>query len=140
MAAFLDTNILLYALSTVNTAEVKKVAIAQQLVEALTASQSLIISAQVLSEFTSVASRKGPTPLTISQIEMVVEDLSQQTVIPIDASLVQLALRHVQASQLSYWDSLIVEAALRARATTLYTEDMNHGTRFGTLELINPFV
>jgi predicted nucleic acid-binding protein len=39
-----------------------------------------------------------------------------------------------------HWNALIVEAAIRSGATILYTEDMHHGTRYGTLELRNPFL
>ncbi len=34
---------------------------------------------------------------------------------------------------------MIVEAALRARVTTLFTEDLTHGQRFGTLGVVDPF-
>jgi len=43
--------------------------------------------------------------------------------------------------QISYWDSLIVAAALDANCDTLYTEDMQHRQVIeGRLTLINPFV
>jgi predicted nucleic acid-binding protein len=125
MAAFVDTNILLYALSNANQGETGKVAIARRLVDELSEQDDLIVSAQVLSEFVSVSSRKGKSPLTV---------------IAIDASLVQLALQRVQQSHISYWDALIVEAAIRSGATILYTEDMHHGTHYGFLELRNPFL
>jgi hypothetical protein len=37
------------------------------------------------------------------------------------------------------WDALIVQAALAARCTTLFTEDLQAGQRFGELEIVNPF-
>ena len=41
---------------------------------------------------------------------------------------------------ISYWDSLIVAAALRAGCDTLYSEDMQHSLRIrGCLHIINPF-
>lgn len=53
--------------------------------------------------------------------------------------------QHVWASQLrekgafSYWDSLIVAAALDAGCTTLYSEDMQHGLKVeGQLTIVNP--
>jgi predicted nucleic acid-binding protein len=69
-----------------------------------------------------------------------VDELSKQVIVPIDASLVHLALQRSQKSRISYWDALIVEAAIRSGATTLYTEDMHHGTRYGNLQLHNPFL
>ena len=140
MAAFVDTNILLYALSRANSLEVEKVAIAKKLIAGLTGRTNLCLSAQVLSEFITNATRKGTPPLTLEEVYEIVEELSHETVLPIDASLVQLALRRVEQSRISYWDALIVEAAIRSGATILYTEDMHHGTRYGALELRNPFL
>jgi predicted nucleic acid-binding protein len=45
MAAFLDTNIFLYALSTANSLEVEKVAIAKRLIAELTELANLCLSA-----------------------------------------------------------------------------------------------
>lgn len=57
------------------------------------------------------------------------------------------AAQHLLASALrerhsfSYWDSLIVAAALDAGCVTLYSEDMQHGQVIdGRLTLINPFL
>jgi predicted nucleic acid-binding protein len=140
VAAFVDTNILLYALSSANAGEVVKVARATQLVTELTSKREMILSGQVLSEFSAVASRKGSRPLSWEQIGTAVRELSKNLVIAVDASLVNLALQRVQTSRISYWDALIVEAALRANASILYTEDMHHGTRYGGLEVCNPFL
>jgi predicted nucleic acid-binding protein len=140
MAAFVDTNILLSALSNANQGETGKVAIARRLVDELSEQDDLIVSAQVLSEFVSVSSRKGKSPLTEIEISRSIAELCEYTVIAIDASLVQLALQRVQQSHISYWDAPIVEAAIRSGATILYTEDMHHGTHYGFLELRNPFL
>jgi predicted nucleic acid-binding protein len=70
----------------------------------------------------------------------IIEDLSEQIVVAIDASLVQLALARVEQSRISYWDALIVEAAIRSGATILYTEDTHSGTHYGPLEIRNPFL
>ena len=138
MAAFVDTNILFYAFAESSADQVDKVHIARALIERLSRERELVLSAQVLSEFSSSALRKtGSTPLEIAER---VSQLSTETVVPIDAPLVQLALQRVAESRISYWDALIVESALRAGATVLYTEDMHHGTRYGPLELINPFL
>lgn len=140
MAAFVDTNILIYALSNANQGEIEKVAIAQRLVNELSEQDDLIISAQVLSEFVSVSTKKGKPPLSVVEVSRAVAELCQYTVHPIDASLVQLALQRTEQSHISYWDALIVEAAIRSGATILYTEDMHHGTQYGALELRNPFL
>jgi len=61
-------------------------------------------------------------------------------VISISASLVQAGIARMQKNQLSYWDALIVESALRAGASILYSEDLQHGMRFDSLEVRNPFL
>jgi predicted nucleic acid-binding protein len=138
MAAFVDTNILFYAFAESSADQVGKVHIARALMERLSRKAELVLSAQVLSEFSFAALRKtGSTPLEIAER---VSQLSTETVLPIDALLVQLALQRVAQSRISYWDALIVEAALRSGATVLFTEDMHHGTRYGALELVNPFL
>ncbi len=140
MAAFVDTNVLLYAFSKASTGDPAKVVAANELVERLIRSETIVLSAQVLSEFISVAMRKGKPPLTLDEVTQIVRRLARCTVHPIDASLVQLALQRVQQSHISYWDALIVEAAIRSGATILYTEDMHPGTHYGPVELRNPFL
>jgi len=140
MAAFVDTNILIYAFVGDLNGSAAKPAIADALITDLIRNDSLIVSAQVLSEFSANAMLKGSPPLTVEQTSRLIEKLAAQTVLSINASLVQLALHRVQQSRLSYWDALIVEAAIRSRATILYTEDMHHGTRYGALELRDPFL
>jgi predicted nucleic acid-binding protein len=110
------------------------------LIADLTHRSELVVSAQVLSEFAANAMRKANPPLTVDETAALVERLSRQTVLPIDASLVQLSLQRVQESRISYWNALIVEAAIRSGATLLYTEDMHHGTQYGTLRIHNPFL
>jgi predicted nucleic acid-binding protein len=42
--------------------------------------------------------------------------------------------------QLSWFDSLIVAAAIEAACAILYSEDLQHGQRFGDLQIQNPFL
>ena len=140
MAAFLDTNVLVYAFADNSSNSIDKVAIARRLIDELSVRTEIILSAQVLNEFSANAMRKASPPLTIHQTSAIVRRLSTQTIVAIDSSLVLLALQRVQQSRISYWDALIVEAAIRSGATTLYTEDLHHGTRYGTLEIRNPFL
>ncbi len=52
----------------------------------------------------------------------------------------QVASRLSEQHTINFWDALIVEAALRASAAELVTEDLQHGRRFGTLQVRNPFL
>jgi len=48
-------------------------------------------------------------------------------------------LQLCQETNLSIYDGLIVAAALTAGCDTLYSEDMNHRQKIGSLTIINPF-
>jgi predicted nucleic acid-binding protein len=45
-----------------------------------------------------------------------------------------------QRFHISYWDGAIVAAAEALGATVLYTEDLNHGQRYGTVRVENTFL
>ena len=40
--------------------------------------------------------------------------------------------------QLSFWDALIVTAARNGGASVIYSEDLQHGQRFGSVRAENP--
>lgn len=127
--AFVDSNILIYAVT-----EGPRAVVAQAAVEAGHA-----ISVQVLNEFANVARRKlGRAP----------EEIRQATngyraafdVLPITLKLHDAALNVAQRYQLNFYDGLIVAAALDADCTILYTEDLQHGQLIEKrLRIVNPF-
>lgn len=40
----------------------------------------------------------------------------------------------------SFWDALILQAALQAHCSVCYSEDFQHGRKLGSLTILNPFV
>lgn len=91
-----------------------------------------------MGEFYTNANRKGHT-LSTARAQAVMYQLARYEVVPVDPSLVFRAVERSRNNQISYYDALIVEAALRAGCTILYTEDLHHGMRFDSLEVRNPF-
>ncbi len=61
-------------------------------------------------------------------------------VIASDPDLLRSGIRRSRSSLISLGDALLVEAALRGDCDRLYSEDLNHGQRFGRLEIINPLL
>ena len=100
----------------------------------------MVISTQVLIELRSVASRKLQPPLGDRQITDLLEALNGFEVLGTDANLIldahQLAIRE----QLSWFDALIAEAAIRSRCAVLFSEDFGHGRRIGGVEVVNPLL
>lgn len=81
------------------------------------------------------------TKLGISSAEAAeaVRALAPTVAVVEDATLVLAAVAAVQRWRLSFWDALIVEAARRAGAGTLLTDDLQHGMDFDGVVVENPF-
>jgi predicted nucleic acid-binding protein len=133
---FLDTNVLVYLF---DDAEAKKKARATRLLtEDLPVSQ-LVVSTQVLQEL-YVALTRGTTPIATPEVaERAVRDAATLLVVPIDIALTLQAIAEVGQRYTSFWDALIVRAALAAGCNRLLTEDLNAGETVDGLVIENPF-
>lgn len=132
--AFVDTNVLLYAISR-SSSEDKKARKARQLLGEV----DFGLSTQVLQEFFVNATQKIRTPISNEDALRFIEIVSAAPVVPIDTELVLQAISFKQRFGLSYWDAAIVAAAHALGATTLFTEDLNAGQRYGDILAVNPF-
>lgn len=132
---FVDTNVLLYAVSTA-PAEAAKAAAARGLLEA----DDLALSVQVLQEFyvqATRASRAGG--LSHEQAALLIESWLRFPVQETSVPLVQGALEIKRRHRLSYWDSAIIEAARLLGCDTLLSEDLAHGRTYEGVKVANPF-
>ena len=132
--AFLDTNVLLYALDPRDPA---KQTVAAGLIRQLSSEGRAMVSTQVLIELFSNLHRK----LNVSRerAALLCYSLTDWAVVSSDLPMVMKAMARSAQSQLSIWDSMVVEAALIGGADTLYSEDFTSGQRFGSLQIVNPF-
>ena len=136
--AFLDTNIIVYAFSQ-SSPEKKK--IAQRLIADGAADKQAIISYQVVQEFVNVALRGFSLSIVRSDLEsLLLTALFPMMAISSSPALVIEALRLQDANRLSWYDSLILAAAIQGHCKILYSEDFQHGRRFGDLIVENPFL
>ena len=133
MLAFLDTNILVYCTDARAPAKRER---ARTLVSRLSAQGEAVVSTQVLIGLFHTLTRKQSVPGVTAQA--LVLACTAWPVIDSDLTLVSAALESAITWQLSIWDAMVVEAALRAQANTLCSEDFSHGQRFGTLTVVNP--
>lgn len=136
MRIFVDTNILVCLF---DADEPHKRERAHQVIEELARAKSLVLSSQVLSELYVTVTRKLGVPLSPADALRAVDDLATYPVVAVDANLVRRAAARSAAEQLSYWDALIVEAAIEAAADALYTEDLQPGRAYGGVRVENPF-
>ena len=135
MPVFFDTNVLVYC---TDTTAPKKQARARELVARMTAAGEAVVSTQVLIELFHTVVRKQKMPPAAAQALTLA--YGAWPVINSDAGLVHAAIGKSIAHRLSIWDAMVIEAALRADAQTLYTEDLSHGQRFDKLAVVNPFM
>lgn len=134
---FLDTNILIYSFDAREPAKRDK---AQELIEQALESGAGAISWQVVQEFLNVALHKWEKPMLPADSK----EYLQTTLLPLckiypSSEIWSAALRIVEESQYRFYDGLIVASAIQSGASILYSEDLQHGRRFDSLEIQNPF-
>ena len=134
--AFVDTNILLYAASGA-VDDPRKHGLSWDII----GDGNYAISGQVLAEFYVNSQKKKAMQIPLSQQAAAdwIDRLCLVPVVPVDHVIVQNAIRHSNRYQISYWDAALIAAAEAINAPTFYTEDLNHGQKYGSVTVINPF-
>jgi predicted nucleic acid-binding protein len=128
--AFFDTNILIYAFAE----DFAKVEVAERLVNA-----GGVLSIQVLNEAANTLHNK--LGFTWPHIRRMIDNILRTCPDPLPLTLKthRDALRICERYGYSVYDGLIIAAALEARSTVLYTEDLQHGQIIDGLRIVNPF-
>ena len=135
---FLDTNIFAYTFDAAAPAKAKK---ASQLIRRAADTGEGIISYQVVQEFLSVAFRRFAQPMSVAEAEQyLLTVLRPLLAVHSSPAIYFEALRIVEKHRMSWYDSLIVAAALEAQCEKLYSEDFQHGRKIEGLLIENPFV
>ena len=132
---FVDTNVLLYAVSTAAEDAAKS---RQAL--ALLESRDLALSAQVLQEFYVQATRPTrPGALTHTEAVSFALAMRRFRVQEISLPIVEDAFAFRSQFALSYWDCAILAAARASGCDTVYSEDFSDTQDYASLKVINPF-
>jgi len=132
---FLDTNILLYSISSAAEEAAKR----ERAIELLDDDRGGL-SVQVLQEFFVQATRATradrltqdvATALIHTWLRFSVQDIT----VPVLLDALEIKSKH----GFSYWESAIVASARALGCKQLYSEDMDHGRDVGGVVIINPF-
>ena len=129
---FLDTNILVYAYSEDDPQK-------REVARSLMSSGEVMISTQVLQEFANIAHKK--LKVNLQEIQATIEELSSRIPLWINSDETlkkgcQIAARYGY----SFYDSLIISAAIESQSVLLFSEDMHGGQKIeNQLEIVNPF-
>ncbi len=130
---FLDSNVLIYSYSN---SELTKQSIARKIIT----ESHTFISTQVLQELTNTITKK--LKFSFRQAESAIEECTNNS--NVHANNVETILHACRIAEkylFSFYDSLIVSAAMECGCTILYLEDMQHGQKIEqTLTILNPFL
>jgi predicted nucleic acid-binding protein len=132
--AFFDTNVLLYLYST---ADATKQARAQEIFERYD-ERDIVLSTQVIQEFYAAGSRK--LGFSLQYLREAIEKFLVLPLVLLGPAQIIKAIENEQQYQVSFWDGLILAAAESGGADVLFTEDLNHGQRYGRVLAQNPFL
>lgn len=134
-SAFLDTNVLVYAIET-GGPDPEKSAVAL----ALARRDDVCLSTQVLGEFYSaVTSRRRARPLAHDEAVAWVQLWKRHDVRAITGPHVDLALEIAGRHRIGYYDALILASAHLSECDVVYSEDLNPGQQYGAVSVRNPF-
>lgn len=133
--SFLDSNILVY---TDDAGAPEKQARALELIERCRLERSGTVSTQVLQEYFVTATKKLKVPAEVARRKTEIFGRFELVRIGFEDILAAIDLHRVH--QLSFWDALIVRAALLAGCSVLFSEDLQTGRKIEGLEIVNPFL
>jgi predicted nucleic acid-binding protein len=131
---FFDTNVLLYMYE----ANSRKQAQARSLFVEFAEAKKLLLSTQVIQEFYAAGSRKLRIPR--ERVRQDALDFLKLPLVIIGPPHIARAIENEERFGISFWDALILAAAEAGNADVLYTEDLNHGQKYGSVLAHNPFI
>ena len=134
--AFIDTNIIIYAYDV--TAG-KKHETARIIITDLWDSGLGVLSTQVLQEFFVNVVQKIPKPVDKQQAKEIVRDFLKWHVVVNTGDSIIDAIDICLRFEYSFWDSMIIEAAIKGGATVLISEDLQDGQVISGVTIKNPF-
>jgi predicted nucleic acid-binding protein len=135
--AFIDTNIFAYSFDQTDSDKKEK---AKTLIEELLENGSGVISYQVVQEFINVSYRKFSSPMSPRELERFIDNiLSHLWKVYASQELIYSAIGIKEQYKYSFYNSLIIAAALEAGCSILYSEDLQHKQKIYSVQIIDPF-
>ena len=132
---FFDSNILVYF---ADSADPQKQQIAENLIKNAVINDNGVISTQSLQEFFAATTRK--LLCTKEKAKEYVENFSDSfTVEQVSVPLILKAINISIKNQFSFWDSLILSAAIQSGCIICYSEDLSNGQIIEGVKIVNPF-
>ncbi len=132
---FIDTNIWVYSL---DSKDQEKRNHARQILRKIVDAHQPVLSTQVIQESYVVATAKLGADLL--GVKNIIHNFHNMEIVNIDLELVEEASDISILSKLSFWDSLIIAAAEKAKCEYIFSEDLNSGQTYRGVKVLNPFL
>ncbi len=135
---FVDSNIIVYAY---DRSEPEKQRRALAILDYLTDARAGVISAQVMSELFSAATRRIQIPLSPADAYQRLENYQQSwKIVSVTPEIVLEGVRGVRDYQFSLWDGQIWAAARLNQITVVFSEDFSVGSVIEGVRFVNPLI
>ena len=133
---FVDTNIVVYAHDRSSGGKYK---ISRDILRELWKKRNGILSTQVLQEFFHISTKKISDRISLSKVEESIKHLLAWKIVVNDGSNILQAIDIYKKYKYSFWDSLIIQAAISGKAEILLSENLQSGQIIESVKIINPF-
>lgn len=135
---FLDTNIFVYSFDETALGKSRR---AKGLIREAIETQRGVVSYQVAQEFFNIALRQFVRPMSLAEAGQYLGTVFRPMVaVHSSTSLFLTAMELFHSDHFSWYDALILAAAITADCGILYSEDLQHGRRIRDLKIVNPFL
>ena len=99
-----------------------------------------MISIQVRQEFSHVSTQKIQVPLSTEEALEFLHYIAVLDTVHPELEMIVAGIRIPEKHRISFWDALIIQAALTVGCTRLLSEDLQHGFEIDQLTIENPFL
>lgn len=131
---FIDTNLIVYTLDKSNANKQER---ARTVIREIVDVHLPVISTQVIKEIYVVAINKMKADPII--VKNIIHNFRNMEIVTNDIELIEQAIDISVISQVSFWDSLIIAAAEKAKCEYIFSEDLNPGQTYRGILVVNPF-
>ena len=134
---FVDTNLLVYAY---DSSAGEKWRTSLEVLSLLWMHRTGVLSTQVIQEFFVSLTQKVRHPVLPKMAKEIISDLVQWLIVVNDGKNILRAIDLQTKYHFSFWDSLILQAAIASNSEFLLSEDFRDGQVIESVTIVNPFL
>jgi len=134
---FVDTNLLVYAY---DSSAGKKWRTSLEVLSLLWTHRTGVLSTQVIQELFLSLTQKVKNPVLPETAKEIISDILRWPLVVNDGGNILRAIDLQIKYHFSFWDSLILEAAITSKSEFLLSEDFQDGQVIESVTIINPFL